>query len=202
MYGIDISLKENDASFDMSESACKEREDRWFRTLTTDQQLEFLGMRFPVPDESKSLYAQAYFNGDPARGYVVEFSRFYDLATSQLQWWELNPRYMTSPQLNHATGFVLPAEVTIPGSPNAHGSTPHLPYLGPFTIPNSHICSPFPGICSGCGRYVGCPLREAEQERLLEGEEIIWGPRRPVRPSRRFIHEAREAQRATLFSSD
>ena len=115
------SLKENDAEFDMSEQARVEREDRWFRTLSTDQQLECLSKTFPMPADAMSLYAQANFNPDSNEGLNVFFAHFYELSAEHLRWYELNPRYMTAEQLHHATGSLLPAEVTLPGRRQVYG---------------------------------------------------------------------------------
>ena len=156
VYGDDSkkSLYENDASFDISEAACAEREDRWYRMLNTDQQLECLSMSFPLPTESMSTYAQAWFKADTMQGVSIVLSEVDVFKPEQLRWYELNPRYMTATQLHHATGFVLPAEVTLPGNVKGSGSTPLKPYAGPFKV-GTHVCKPLPGVCRKCGANSG-----------------------------------------------
>ena len=166
------SLLENDASFDMSDEACEDREARWFRMLTTDQQLECLPLSFPLPAEKMSLCAQAYFSPDPVHGMSVFFSRYDELSTDQLHHSELNPRYMNAEQLRFATGFLLPAEVTLPGESLVRGSTPQKPLVGPFKV-RQHDCKPVPGLCDVCGRNAGEPRAKREQM-LSEAENVMF----------------------------
>ena len=174
------SLRENDASFDMSEDARSDREARWFRLLSADRQLECLSMTFPLRAEKMSLYAQAYFCQDSMHSADILFSRFFDLSTAQLHWSELNPRYMNAEQLRHATGALLPASVTIPGNATNRGSTPHQPLEGPFKVA-THNCKPKPGVCRKCGRNAGDPKLLVKQANI-EAENMLFWTERPRRP--------------------
>ena len=178
VYGQDSkqSLLENDAPFDMSEAACTEREDRWFRLLSADQQLECLSMTFPLPVETMSTYAQAHFNSDPVHSTEVLFSEA-EIKPDELRWFELNPRYMTAQQLQHATGYLLPANITVPSTTSADGTTPLKPYAGPFKV-GAHTCKPRFGICRRCGENNGS--RKVRDEMIAHN--VMTSRVRPTRP--------------------
>ena len=158
------ALFEDDTPFDMSEEACKEREDCWYRNLlSTDQQLDFIGVSYPLDPETMSDFARWQLNSDKEDSewfFWEHFDRAWGSDRSKIRWQELNPRYMDASMLRRVLSHrLLPAEVAIPG--NARGSTPLKPNQGPFAV-GKHKCKPAKGICKKCGVNVGDPkLRNA-----------------------------------------
>ncbi|KAK3109270.1 hypothetical protein LTR53_017654, partial [Teratosphaeriaceae sp. CCFEE 6253] len=152
------------APFDMSDATRREREARWFRLLSTDQQLEALSSSnptpSPIPAQDLSDYARAFLN--PHSAHDVHALSFMESADpSQVTWAELNPRFLGPAELQHATGRFLPASVTAPGQ--ERGSTPCRPVVGPFAV-RAHACGLRGGRCRLCGRVRGRKGVEAREE--------------------------------------
>ncbi|KAK3649648.1 hypothetical protein LTR56_006831 [Elasticomyces elasticus] len=150
-YGVDKAFKAATPFTDDEESRT-EREQAWFRMLTTEQQLECMNTIFPLSIDGASDYARAWLRSDGES--IEERQRLRECSVVQsLDWRETNPRYLSPRALQKCTGYLLPAIVTAPGH-EGQAITPHLPIVGPFACDN-HKCKPFLANYRICGRFNG-----------------------------------------------
>lgn len=129
----EISL-EDDSPIEMTPESLAQREEAWFRNvLSTEQQLEALGMTWPYEKMPDLLY-------------------FTDPDT--IPWQALNPRYLDAETLHWLLYTkMLPASIVVPASSPRTSSL--RPNIGPHKF-SSHTCSrKKPGICANCGMNIG-----------------------------------------------
>lgn len=143
------NLIEDDEPFDMSDQACAEREDRWYRQmLSTDQQLQLLDTSYPLSEDLVSPYNKYVLKDMATAGKYGHM----EVNPDDLGWQELNPRYLSDFGLWVSTTSILPASVTDTRYHEHQTSSPFQPAFGPFKV-RSHFCKPKKGICKTCGRY-------------------------------------------------
>lgn len=171
-------LIEDDTEFDMSPEACQEREELWFRKcLDIDQQLEACRTTFPIPREQMSLHAKYWLFGDdiPAEEWLAGHEEAKTANPDEMDWRELNPKYLNQKTLGHVTALYLPACVTDTRQhqPHLRITTPAWPQFGPFRC-KSHKCLPAMGFCITCGLYHG---KEFAQKPAYYDANFDWATR-------------------------
>lgn len=151
-------LVEDDTPFDMSPSACQQREDVWARAcLDEDQQMEaYWQKEWPLPIESMTLNAKTWLSSEMVP--IIDWCELWNQVQAQnpspddVDWRELNPKYLSQRALQHVTAVYLPALVTDTRTHEHHTTTPLKPQFGPFRV-KSHTCRPAGGCCKICGIY-------------------------------------------------
>lgn len=142
---------EDDTEIDDSLEAREERVARWYRLLSTDQQLDHLQTEYPVPINELSIAGRDLQNF-PYGAAVVP-------TLDTIRWQELNPLYLTPAMLQWLIfNRVLPASIV-----DDHKSmkiSPLKPTLGPFKPMKPHKCPKKYGICKVCGENIGNPKKK------------------------------------------
>lgn len=149
-FGNSLSF-EDDTEIDDSPEAREERVARWYRLLSTEQQLDHLRTEYPVPINERSIAGRDLLACAWGPGVVPTLTT--------MRWQELNPLFLTPAMLQWCIfNRVLPASVA--DDRKSKTICPLKPVCGPFAI-QAHKCSKKRGICKVCGNNIGDPaLRE------------------------------------------
>lgn len=169
---IPEDVPEDDSEYDMSRAACAEREDKWYRiVLSTEQQLDFFGLKFPLPFKHMSLHSQFwvysdYFSQAEWTDWLVKACL---TRPEQMDWKELNPRYMHSKLLWEVSraGY-LPAQVTDTRA-EQKGTPARKATMGPFAM-EKHVCGKKMlerGFCRVCGKW----QRKGDKPEVVHGND-------------------------------
>jgi hypothetical protein len=136
---------EDDTEISDSPEAREDREDRWYRLLNADQQLDHYQTEYPLPYDQRS----------PSGRALLEFP--YGAAVTpvdSLQWQELNPKVLNPVKLQWCVFHrLLPASVV--DGRKSKTISPLQPNAGPFKLTGSHKCPKKHGICKKCGANIG-----------------------------------------------